>query len=261
MKRGLLIAGLAFLSAEMRPYAMFFAGVALISLGSAYYHLAPDDTRPVWDRLPMTIALLSLVAAVIAERISLRAGNARRRATAGIAEPEGIGRVLATMLFVDIVASTPRVAALGDRAWRELLESYQWQVRSRLKRHGGREIDMAGDGLLAAFDGPTSAILCASAIREAAGGLGLEIRAGVHAGECESMGERLSGIAVHVGARVAAKAEPGEIVVSRTVKDLVTGSGLTFIGRGAHALSGVPGEWPLYAFTRTVGEAGVSARS
>jgi class 3 adenylate cyclase len=161
------------------------------------------------------------------------------------AEPE---RVLATVQFTDIVQSTERAATLGDRKWRELLEKFQSMVREELKQHRGREIDTAGDGFLAAFDGPARAIRCAAAVRAGARSQGLEIRAGVHTGECELIGDKLGGIAVHIGARVAAQAAPGEIVVSQTVKDLVAGSGLSFAERGAHALKGVPGEWRLYAF-------------
>ena len=160
-------------------------------------------------------------------------------------EPE---RVLATVQFTDIVQSTARAATLGDRKWRELLEKFQSMVREELKQHRGREIDTAGDGFLAAFDGPARAIRCAAAVRAGARSQSLEIRAGVHTGECELIGDKLGGIAVHIGARVAAQAAPGEIVVSQTVKDLVAGSGLAFAERGAHALKGVPGEWRLYAF-------------
>jgi len=160
-------------------------------------------------------------------------------------EPE---RVLATVQFTDIVQSTERAAALGDRKWRELLEAFQALVRGKLKEYRGREIDTAGDGFLAAFDGPARAIRCAAAVREGARAHGIEIRAGVHTGECEIIGEKLGGIAVHIGSRVASKAAPGEIVVSQTVKDLVAGSGLAFAERGTHTLKGVPGEWRLYAF-------------
>jgi pimeloyl-ACP methyl ester carboxylesterase len=159
-----------------------------------------------------------------------------------------IERVLATVLFTDIVESTERAAALGDRKWRELLENYQSLVRQQLGEFRGREIDTAGDGFLAAFDGPARAIRCAAAVRDRARSQGLEIRTGLHTGECEIMGEKLGGIAVHIGSRVAGKAAPGEIVVSQTVRDLVAGSGLNFAERGAHALKGVPGEWRLYAF-------------
>ena len=162
-----------------------------------------------------------------------------------VAEPE---RVLATVQFTDIVQSTERAAALGDRKWRQLLEDFQSLVRENLRHWRGREIDTAGDGFLAAFDGPARAIRCAAAVRDSARSQGIEIRAGVHTGECEIIGDKLGGIAVHIGSRVAGKAAPGEIIVSQTVKDLVAGSGLSFAERGAHALKGVPGEWRLYAF-------------
>jgi len=155
-------------------------------------------------------------------------------------------RVLATILFVDIVSSTERAAALGDRAWRELLEAFHRKVREVLRQFRGREIDTAGDGFLAAFDGPARAIRCADAIREAVRPLGIELRCGAHTGECERTGEKLAGIAVHIGARVAALADPGEILVSQTVRDLVAGSGLAFDDRGATVLKGVPGEWRLF---------------
>lgn len=159
-----------------------------------------------------------------------------------------VDRVLATVLFVDIVGSTERAASIGDSAWRALLESFQVAVRAALQRFRGREIDTAGDGFLAAFDGPARAIRCAHAIRDAVRALAIEVRAGAHTGECEVMGDKLGGIAVHIGARVAAQAMPGEILVSQTVKDLVAGSGLAFHDRGSHTLKGVPGEWRLHAF-------------
>lgn len=155
-------------------------------------------------------------------------------------------RVLATVLFVDIAGSTERAAALGDRAWRELLEAFHGRVGEMLRQFRGREIDTAGDGFLAAFDGPARAIRCAGAIRDAVQALGIKLRCGVHTGECERAGEKLAGIAVHIGARVAALADPGEILVSQTVRDLVAGSGLTFDERGASVLKGVPGEWRLF---------------
>jgi pimeloyl-ACP methyl ester carboxylesterase/class 3 adenylate cyclase len=156
-------------------------------------------------------------------------------------------RVLATVLFTDIVASTERAAAIGDRGWRALLDSYYAAVRRELGRFRGREIDTAGDGMFATFDGPARAIRCASAITGAVRPLGVEVRAGLHTGECEVMGEKVGGIAVHIGARVASQAGPGEVLVSNTVKDLVAGSGIRFEDRGAHALKGVPGEWRLFA--------------
>jgi pimeloyl-ACP methyl ester carboxylesterase/class 3 adenylate cyclase len=166
----------------------------------------------------------------------------------GVRHAAEFERVLATVLFTDIVGSTEKASAVGDRKWRELLENYQSLVRKELTHFRGREIDTAGDGFLASFDGPARAIRCAAAVRDRSRSLELDIRAGVHTGECEVMGDKLGGIAVHIGSRVAAKAAPGEIVVSQTVKDLVAGSGLSFAERGAHALKGVPGEWRLYAF-------------
>lgn len=163
-----------------------------------------------------------------------------------IDEAEEPDRVLATVLFTDIVGSTAKAAALGDRGWRELLEQHHALVRRELDRFGGREVDTAGDGFLATFDGPARAVRCACAIREAVVQLGLELRAGVHTGECEVTDGKVRGIAVHIGARVATEAGAGEVLVSSTVKDLVAGSGLRFRERGPVALKGVPGEWILY---------------
>jgi class 3 adenylate cyclase len=162
----------------------------------------------------------------------------------GLQEPE---RILTTVLFTDIVGSTERAAQLGDRAWRELIGRHHAAVRSEIARFRGREIDTAGDGVFASFDGPARAIACAHAVRRALADLGLAVRAGVHTGEAELDGGKLRGIAVHIGARVAGEAAPGEVLVSSTVKDLVAGSGLEFEDRGAHELKGVPGEWRLYA--------------
>lgn len=156
-------------------------------------------------------------------------------------------RVLATVLFADIVGSTERTAQLGDARWHALLDSFYGVARRQLERFRGREIDSAGDGFFASFDGPARAVRCATAIGSGVRSLGLEVRAGVHTGECEVMGAKLGGIAVHIGARVAGRAQPGEVLVSSTVKDLVAGSGITFDERGAHALKGVPGQWSLYA--------------
>jgi class 3 adenylate cyclase len=156
-------------------------------------------------------------------------------------------RVLATVLFTDIVGSTERAAALGDRRWRELLDAHHTAVRRELERFRGREVKTAGDGFLATFDGPARAIRCAGAIREVVRALGLEIRAGLHTGEIEMMGDDVGGIAVHIGARVAAEARPGEILVSSTVKDLVAGSGLAFEERGTFTLKGIPDQWRLFA--------------
>jgi class 3 adenylate cyclase len=156
-------------------------------------------------------------------------------------------RVLATVLFTDIVGSSQRAATLGDRAWRELLGAHHAAVRRELERFQGQEVDTAGDGFLSTFDGPARAVRCGRAIQGAVRELGLEVRAGLHTGEVELAGEKITGIAVHTGARVAALAEPGEVLVSSTVKDLVAGSGLEFEDRGAHELKGVPGEWRLYS--------------
>ena len=160
-----------------------------------------------------------------------------------VLEPE---RVLATVLFADIVGSTERAAALGDHSWRELLEAFYAKVREVLKQYRGREINTLGDGFLAAFDGPARAIRCAGAIRDAVRSLNLEVRCGLHTGECEVVGNDLAGIAVHTGARVASLAAPGEVLVSQTVRDLVAGSGLSFEDCGIHALKGVPNEWRLF---------------
>jgi class 3 adenylate cyclase len=165
----------------------------------------------------------------------------------GVREAPEPDRVLATVLFTDIVGSTERAHELGDRRWRELLEAHNTAVRRQLERFRGRELDTAGDGFLASFDGPARAIRCARASIEAVRGLGLEIRAGVHTGECELAGDKLAGVAVHIGARVAGQAGPGEILVSGTVHDLVAGSGLEFEDRGPAELKGVPGEWRLFA--------------
>jgi class 3 adenylate cyclase len=156
-------------------------------------------------------------------------------------------RVLATVLFTDIVGSTERAAELGDAAWKQLLAKHDELVRGELRRFRGREIDAVGDGFLASFDGPARAIRCAEAIRDELRGLEFDIRAGLHTGEVEVAGERIRGIAVHTGARVAAMAGPGDVLVSHTVKDLVAGSGIAFEDRGVHALKGVPGEWRLFA--------------
>jgi pimeloyl-ACP methyl ester carboxylesterase/class 3 adenylate cyclase len=164
-------------------------------------------------------------------------------------EPE---RVLATILFTDIVGSTEKIAELGDRRWRELLQQHHALVRRQLVRHRGLEMDTAGDGFFARFDGPARAIRCAQAITQEVRSLGLEVRAGLHSGECElAEGGKVAGIAVSTGARIAAQAEPGEVLVSNTVKDLVAGSDLSFDDRGTHTLKGVPGDWSLYAVNAT----------
>lgn len=156
-------------------------------------------------------------------------------------------RVLATVLFTDIVESTRRAAAMGDRDWRALLDAHDAIVRSQLSRFRGREVNTSGDGFLAMFDGPQRAIRCAMAIRDAVQALGIQVRAGLHTGECEVRGDDIGGIGVHIGARVSALAGANEVLVSSTLRDLVIGSGLEFDERGAHELKGVPGEWRLFA--------------
>jgi class 3 adenylate cyclase len=158
-------------------------------------------------------------------------------------------RILATVMFSDIVDSTRRAAELGDRRWRDLLESIEAAVMSELHRFRGRAVKTMGDGFLSTFDGPARGIRCASAIREAARTFDLDVRSGLHTGEIEVMGNDIGGLAVHIGARVSAIAGPGEVLVSGTVKDLVVGSGITFEDRGVRELKGVPGEWRLFAVT------------
>jgi class 3 adenylate cyclase len=167
--------------------------------------------------------------------------------TAAEQEPD---RVLATVMFTDIVGSTETAAEVGDARWRELLEHHHSLIRRELLRARGKEVDTAGDGFFAAFDGPARAIRCGCAITESVKELGLDVRVGLHTGECELVDGKVAGIAVHTGARVAANAGPGEVLVSSTVKDLVAGSGLKFEDRGAHDLAGIPGEWRLYSVVR-----------
>ena len=160
-----------------------------------------------------------------------------------VPEPD---RMLATVLFTDIVGSTERAASVGDNAWRHLLEQHHASVRRELAHFRGQEITTTGDGFLATFDGPARAVRCAVAIRERLRDSGLEVRAGVHTGECERMGDNIGGVAVHIGSRVAGLAGPGEVLASSTVKDLVSGSGIVFEDRGAHSLKGIPGEWRVF---------------
>jgi class 3 adenylate cyclase len=154
---------------------------------------------------------------------------------------------LATVLFIDIASSTERAVTLGDTAWGNLLNSYYAIVQKELVRFRGKETNTTGDGFLATFDGPARAVRCAVAITRAVKQLGIEARAGVHTGECELMGDNVGGIAVHTGARIMAKAEPGGVLVSGTVKDLVSGAGIDFQDQGIHELKGIPGEWRLFA--------------
>ena len=161
-----------------------------------------------------------------------------------------LDRILATVMFTDIVRASEKAVELGDRHWTHLLERHHALVRQALLRFRGKEVDTAGDGFLATFDGPARAVHCAQAIGDAGRPLGLEIRAGLHTGECELVGSKIGGIAVHIGARIAAMANGGEVLVSNTVKDLVVGSGIRFQDRGRRALKGIPGEWQLFAVER-----------
>jgi len=166
----------------------------------------------------------------------------------GLGQPEWTepDRVLATILFTDIVGSTAKAAQLGDARWRELLQQHNSLIRRQLARYRGHEVDTAGDGFFASFDGPARAIRCAKAIQADVGQLGLELRAGLHTGECELIDGKVGGIAVHIGARIAEAAGPSEVLVSSTVKDLVAGSGLDFDDHGIAELKGIPGDWRLY---------------
>jgi class 3 adenylate cyclase/pimeloyl-ACP methyl ester carboxylesterase len=168
----------------------------------------------------------------------------------GRRRPREVDRVLATVLFTDICGSTEHAARLGDGRWHALLDEHYEMTRGALRRWRGREIKTIGDGFLATFDGPARAVRCAAQIVEASAPLGLSVRGGAHTGECELIGDDVAGIAVHIGARVMAKAAPGEVLVTSTVRDLVVGSGLRFDDRGPHRLKGVPDEWRLYALER-----------
>jgi class 3 adenylate cyclase/alpha-beta hydrolase superfamily lysophospholipase len=155
-------------------------------------------------------------------------------------------RIVATVMFTDMVASTARAEALGDLAWTDLVRAHDSRVRAELRRFGGREIDTAGDGFLASFSSPTAAIRCAQAVHTSMRELGVDVRIGLHTGECELAGEKLRGVAVHIGARVAGKADAGDVLVSQTVKDITAGSGFFFEDTGEHELRGIPDRWHLY---------------
>ena len=207
--------------AEGRYLASKIPGAKFVELAGADHWISAGDTDAVADEIEEFLT-----------------------GTRPVPEPD---RVLATVLFTDIVGSTERAAKMGDRRWRDLLGAHDAAVRRELERFRGREVDTAGDGFLATFDGPARAVRCAISAGEAVRELGVEIRAGVHTGECELDGRKIRGIAVHTGARVASLARAGEVLISHTVKDLVAGSGLGFEDRGVHELKGVPGEWRLYA--------------
>jgi class 3 adenylate cyclase len=220
---------------------MYRAGVQNAQLSARYLaeripaarlvELPGSDLPPDWgDQEPLFAELQRFVGDVVEGKLG---------------EP-AVDRVLTTVLFTDIVDATARASKLGDRAWRELLVRHHDQIRAKLADFRGREVDTAGDGFFATFDGPARAIRCACAISEAIRDLGLEIRAGLHTGECELLDGKASGIAVHIGARVAALAQPGEVLVSRTVRDLVAGSEIKFEPRGVRELKRLGG-WPVFA--------------
>jgi class 3 adenylate cyclase len=207
--------------AEGRYLAAKIPGAKFVELPGANHWIAAGDTDAIDDEIEEFLT-----------------------GTRPVPEPD---RVLATVLFTDIVGSTEHAVELGDQRWRQLLGTHDAAVRRELERFRGREVDTAGDGFLATFDGPARAVRCALSAGEAVRQLGIEVRAGIHTGECELDGEKVRGIAVHTGARIASLAGPGEVLVSQTVKDLVSGSGLAFDDRGIHSLKGVPGEWRVYA--------------
>jgi class 3 adenylate cyclase len=174
-----------------------------------------------------------------------------REFVTGVREPAEPDRVLATVLFTDIVASTEHARQLGDRLWRDLVSEHHDLIRRELARFRGREIDTAGDGFLAAFDGPARALRAAQSIVRAVRPLGIQVRAGVHTGECEILDDKLVGVAVHAGARVAAAAGPSEVLATGTVRDLVAGSGIEFADRGMRPLKGLPDQWRLFSVLST----------
>jgi class 3 adenylate cyclase len=218
------------------------------------------------DRVDEVAYIASLMPNATVHTVQGRSGIAyapildlmRRMAGAEPAAPE-LETVLATVLFTDIVESTRIQAALGDRGWRDLVQHHHALVRGALRRWRGTENDTAGDGFYATFDGPARAIRCALQIVEGVRDLDLEVRAGVHTGECELLDGKYTGIAVSIGARVASKAGPSQVLVSQTVRDLVAGSGFTFADAGEHDLKGVPGRWRLYGTNQTAATAATTA--
>ena len=225
------VTGLATYAPIVLPLRFAPLPQANVELDGQMYHTAVLDFGPA--------SVDGWLAALVGAELGVEppAGDA--------SEPRG--RQLATVLFTDIVGATERAVELGDVKWRALLERHHALVRAQLARHHGREIDTAGDGFFATFDTPVRAIQCGLAIKDAVGQLGLALRAGIHTGECEPFGDKLAGIAVHVGARVCARAEVGEIWVSGTVRELVAGADLRFQDRGVHSLKGIPGDWRLFA--------------
>jgi class 3 adenylate cyclase len=224
----------------------------LIQAPTLIAHVTDDPVEPIEEgrsiaaHIPGAI-LLELPGAEHAWQLLSHGAERLDRFLAELRDVEaGFDRVLATVVFTDIVGSTERAVAMGDPAWRDLLERHHATVRALIGRFRGKEVGTAGDGFLATFDGPARAVRCASAIAEAVRPLGIEIRAGVHTGEVETIDGQVGGLAVHIGARVGAMAQPSEVLVSQTVKDLVAGSGLGFEDAGEHELKGVPDRWRLY---------------
>lgn len=209
------------------------------------------DTEPT--ELIQGVRAVARGDALLSPSVTRRVIAAATNGGAGPALPRGSepDRVLATVMFSDVVASTERAVEIGDRRWRDVLDRHDALIRQELARHGGREVKTTGDGFVVVFDAPARAIRCAVAIRAGLRAEGLEVRIGLHAGEIELRGDDVGGIAVHIGSRVAQLAGPGEVVVSSTVRDLVAGSGISFADRGEHPLKGVPERWRLYALTET----------
>jgi len=213
--------------------------------------LQPDSQALALRRPSLTSTFLDLIAGALPQRLGGdRLLREIENLLVGPRPQRRPDRVLATVLFTDIVGSTLRVARLGDHRWRRVLEAHDLSVRSHVAAHGGRVLKSLGDGYLATFDRPARAIRCGHAIGDDASRLGLRTKVGVHTGECERIGDDVAGIAVHIGARVMAKASPGEVLATAAVRDLVVGSGIEFSPRGEHELKGVPGVWTLHAVSR-----------
>jgi class 3 adenylate cyclase len=236
---------------DVRAYLPAIRVPTLVFMPEAPRLLPPELFRYVAEHIPgaRLVVLPGSDAGVFYSGADIAIGEIEEFLTGARHHVEA-DRVLATVLFTDLVKSTERAAELGDRRYRELLEQHHATVRRELARFGGKEMDSAGDGFFASFEGPARAIRCSEAIRDALRGIGLESRAGLHTGECERVDGKLSGMAVHIGARVCALAATGQVLVTSTVKDLITGSGIQFEDRGTHTLKGVPGEWRLFGLGR-----------
>jgi class 3 adenylate cyclase len=206
----------------------------------------PEESRGVAALIPQAHAMRVSGSDYWGVFLSLEIVDELERLSAGEAAPTIPESVLTTLLFTDIVGSSRLATEVGDRAWRDLLARHHASVRRELAHFRGQERDTAGDGFFATFDGPARAVRCAQAIAEAVEDLGIEVRAGVHTGEIQTVNGKVGGIAVSIGARISSKAGPSEVLVSSTVKDLVSGSGLAFDDAGEHELKGVPGSWHLY---------------